>query len=626
MRILFCSAYNDPGGFILEKAKNAFEPFEVIFTTTVWSHEYLNYNNIDHLTTDDILDSSILNEVGSINYKLVKYLCEELDNRFRILLNTEDNNIPSNLIWCNFYEMKSLVDSIVTGSHFCTEIYDRYNPEEVAICLPAQEDVDPGELVFFELCFPRTIIKFFSSRGVRVHILQNGASSRDTFNSIKEKIVSLLRVCRRVPQLLSFLFMLYYNKKFPRILFTDSNGDLRPVVLSLNNEEKRGSLVFDDIARQLISTICISRKSLGFLKDKELVIKSVIFDTISEANLRPFFGSNATSDRVVDSILSEEIGEYLLRVLPGQIRLYYTGRLLSKFGVRKAICSNVNCASKGIFLEGLRRAGCDTFQFQHGGNFGYIEQPLQTSFSTCQTSHFLCYGKRVSKYLQKFCKETEFIPVGSPRLSSFVKQWNKMGCRLRNPIKKVIIFAPNEESGHWVFHPDQPFSTLLIWQNAVEIIRALGILKHTTTFVKLSENHFFARFPFESFVERENLQNITVIRKGTLLDFADIADIFVLNWGATAMIEALITRKPVVVYDLGLKIIDEVKDLLSKSVFLVQDITEFKTTIHYLLDHYYEASRIKSPDEFLELYAGINSPWSPVDAVKAYLFNPDSHH
>ena len=248
-----------------------------------------------------------------------------------------------------------------------------------------------------------------------------------------------------------------------------------------------------------------------------------------------------------------------------------------------------------VVLAASQSAGIPTFSYQHGSS-ARINVDYWIVTELLHSDYFFVYGKGTKKLLcsrQKYLSKRtsgQPIAVGSARLdalrggksSRFV--WSMKRRLIRKSDSPIVLYAPTHYGEHGFSMSSLPDVTYFeLQQRVVELFASFP----NVCFV-------YKEFPSKTLpnpipqIISQQIPNGIVISDIPFVDLMWVADFILLDEDSTALNEALLTEKPIVLYDRGSQyewlVPHGSRELLRRRVLVANSVDDFVTLIRTVLE------------------------------------------
>lgn len=259
-------------------------------------------------------------------------------------------------------------------------------------------------------------------------------------------------------------------------------------------------------------------------------------------------------------------------------------------------------------LQAARSAGVPTVTVQHGGFEGNCDYTTYDLTDLRLADNRLAYGRATAEYLRERAVGaglgTHVIATGSPRLDA-VRSRTDQRAEVRRRLvlpddAPVVAYVPTSYQYNWYMsrgaYLAAPYFQLLIRVTAV-----LARFEPVRILYKP-----FPEEPLDPIVRwiQRNHPNIKVIRHTPFTELLDAADACVIDIPSTALLEALLTPKPVLAYADArfVTLRPEARKLLSRRTLLSEKPEEFLAQLEGFLARGRFGELTNPDDSFLRAY------------------------
>ena len=329
---------------------------------------------------------------------------------------------------------------------------------------------------------------------------------------------------------------------------------------------------------------------------------------------------NLFSPFVADGLDLSDVAARRLRsfwedVIPEMYGHFVRARTLFAGGRPRAVVAPyAEAAWQAPTLEAARSLGVPTIIYQHGGFQGACELPIWRETDRYVADYLFVYGDGVRAYLDEDDRRlgpprARTVVVGSARLDALRRRPSpvtvasiRRAAGVRSPSTPLVLYIPYMLRGNLRYlscddYPDVWFYDLQA--RIIDLFREFPDIHLVyKTFSDGLANPLRAR--------ARAMRNVSVIEpvemRVTRLMWA--ADAILLDIPSTALLECLLTPKPMVVFadEQCLRMREEAKDLLRRRAPLAETPDEFVTAARRLLEDRRFAELARPDDGFLRAY------------------------
>jgi hypothetical protein len=252
-----------------------------------------------------------------------------------------------------------------------------------------------------------------------------------------------------------------------------------------------------------------------------------------------------------------------------------------------------SCTSRSA-SQAARNSNIPVVTWQHGG-FGYMDYPMAIHTDLMSSDVCFVFGEGVVKKYAREAKRfgTRLVPIGSPSLETLyqMSRPNKAKKFVKLiPGKKVVLYVTTnflQNATNVSFPP--PYSDNNIWHTQRTILGILAKHNDHTTIVKTHPNPICRDSPMRLYSKENKFENCQFVRDEC--DFPDllpIADLLVIDFPSTTLLQALTTSKPIFVYTGHLHLDAQAQKMLEQRAFCYRDLKSFVDA----LDRYLSKGKI----------------------------------
>lgn len=257
-------------------------------------------------------------------------------------------------------------------------------------------------------------------------------------------------------------------------------------------------------------------------------------------------------------------------------------------------------------LAAARKLGIPTVVYQHGGMVGVCELPVFRETDRYVADHMLVYGDGVKAYfdeddLRRGADRATTTAVGSARLDA-VRAGRRRWTSLRRRARPVVLYIAEQLRGNAHYLNCNGYPDVSFYELQANLVDLFGEFPHIHFIYKAFADHLPNPIP-EATRRVANIETVGFLeRRATTLMWD--ADLIVLDMPSTALLECLLTPKPLVVFadSRSLRMREEAKRLLRRRCLLTDTPEEFLAELRRVLSMGTFAQFARSDDSFLSAY------------------------
>lgn len=318
----------------------------------------------------------------------------------------------------------------------------------------------------------------------------------------------------------------------------------------------------------------------------------------------------------VSSALREVVAPFLRRWLLWDVPTFWAQFLaardwLSASGVTAAVGIEVEGLWTSALCHAAKSLGLPRVARIHNGGL-FQDLPAVDCYGPTQSDFFLVNGTGDAAYLEELARRypdvsrAVNIPVGSPRLDGVAGSRPQRVARLESRLRRgdtrpLVLYVPTMLMGCYRYFCEGYISDSAYVILVQRILRCFSDFPDVRVLYKPMARAF-TRDPIPDFIARE-LSNVEVIW-GRLTDVMWAADAIVIDFSATAITEAVVTDKPLVVHagrDWA-RMLPQGKTALEGRALISETIEEFETNIRTFLAKGTFEPVTTPAHEFIRLY------------------------
>lgn len=312
-------------------------------------------------------------------------------------------------------------------------------------------------------------------------------------------------------------------------------------------------------------------------------------------------------------VIEERLQFLVERLTPACLNAYEdAAEILKRRKVKAFLAASFDSCTGHSASQAARDSNVPVVTWQHGA-YGYMKHPMVNYLDFMSSDFHFVYGDGVLDRYTESAKRfgARLISIGSPSLEVLYRMPQPKKARKivrLDPRKKVVVYALTTfyQNTLYISHFPPPSDNQL-WCAQRAVLNVLG--KHDDYTVVVKTQPCGTREPpVRSYGKENRFENCHFIKdECTFTDLLPIADLVVLDFPSTPLLQALTTSKPIFVFTGRLCLDAQAKKLLERRVFCYDNPRIMAND----LDLYLSESRIdKKVDlndkEFLKAY-GISS-------------------
>lgn len=316
----------------------------------------------------------------------------------------------------------------------------------------------------------------------------------------------------------------------------------------------------------------------------------------------------------ISNIMTSRLVRYLSKRANMNFKLHQ--KAIQYFNEREPIMALVGSADshdRQLIQKAAHSTGVPVAGFQHGGAYGYIDTPVH--YTDLKNDYFCTFGQGVTETMDRIANENglpaEPLTLGISLLRSGhdtqrIAKIDRGGARL-NGQSDSLLYVATSLLGHRLTGPHYWYSDVVYYHHQTQMADVLASLAGLDIKFK---PHYKDRVknPIRRYIQDQEY-NINVIDDTPLVEVLPDADLVVIDYPSTTLLEAMIMRKPTIYLDLGwVRWVPEAKRRLEDSIEFLEKKEGWESNLRNLLlrENTIDTSEY---DKFLDKYA--NDNYSP---------------
>ncbi len=287
----------------------------------------------------------------------------------------------------------------------------------------------------------------------------------------------------------------------------------------------------------------------------------------------------------------EERLQFLVERLPLVCLKAYdqVNEVLIKSEVKALLSSGWAVCTDHSVAQAAHNADIPVIIWQHG-SYGYMNQPLVIYNEMMGTDALFVFGEGVVEKYAEPAKRlgTRLIPVGSTSLEAMNSKILSDKVKKLFPLnsqKKTLLYATaNFYQNDLYVSLSPPFSDNHFWYTQRMILDVLARHRDYNIVVKLSPARGYRDTPLSSYASEKGIENCRFIKdECSFTDLLALADVLVIDFPSTVLLQALSTLKPIFVFTGHLHIDDRAQELLARRASCHRQLADFTDALDRFL-------------------------------------------
>jgi hypothetical protein len=323
-------------------------------------------------------------------------------------------------------------------------------------------------------------------------------------------------------------------------------------------------------------------------------------------------------------VVEERLQFLVEQLTPACINAYKeTAELLRKRKIKAFLSSAFDSCTSHSAARAAQNSNVPVVTWQEG-SYGYFNHPIAIYNNLMDSDAFFTYGEGVVSEYRISAKRfnTRLLPIGSAALDALsqTRQSRKVKKLANTMSKKGVLYeTTNYYQNSLYLSIPPPFSDNHFWYTQRMILDTLAKHHDYTAVVKLHPNPIYRAPSLRVYAETKKFKNCRFFRdEYTATDLLSIADLLVIDFPTTTLLEALTTSKPIFIYIGHLHINTKALKLLERRAFCYRELKSFTNALNeYLSEGKIDRKVNLNDKKFLETYGvGPQKRGSAVRAAK----------
>jgi len=543
----------------------------------------LHNRGIRSFFADELIEAPDLNRMGQKNTVRAKKISTMIDNglslQFKFL---RENNI--NIASAHFYHLKMFLDASLSIYLLLKALLNKVEAEEIIVFKDRYSF--EGLAKCDDSMTPALVDHVFSKKPYRLRVIANEAPVLFNFDP-----ASLRRLAGKLCRTLLFLIgrkryrgkgLVLHNQHDVPFVVKEILKDIDFYTIALNRHFM--------ILQSLYSFNFALKPVLPENKFYSAGIKEVFRELAHSREHKEIFAFDQDFSNFICKCLEGYFLQTVGRILP-QAELIR--QQLIRLSPKVLITSDCKVDMiNTLLLEIARSMNVPIVSYQEGGGAGFLNWPMYST-EMDMSDYFLVYGNgaRTTPFIKG---RAEVVPVGSMRLGSLERNILRSKNEADRPIYVVLDASKIGSRQHYPYNGGL-FSKA--YANHLRIIDSLSAFKDTAFVIKTIAGR---EYLYEPFINKNHTRIVT----RPLTEVLNDASAFLMEAPATALLEAILTEKPVAFFydpecfNFG----EDALMMMSKRIRIASDFNRLEELMSLLLEDIKSGSALSSSREFLNNY------------------------
>jgi hypothetical protein len=558
----------------------------------------LDKHNIPYKILEDYYEPQELYRLGIANYKKLENICEIIDKQIQQSIPIIDE-IEITPALFSMYHLKILYDAVTVRLFQLLKVIDAEKPDVVFTYDSKLYPFGIAEMAPYLLFDNRESIytqllslpDWKETVVVLPHIPQPKnayySQTQKKKTTFKEKFVQWLQ---SYPNLFD-LALAIKNKNWQRLPKPRVNKDSSVLIFGVGYNWEDS---INDLHSVGLGRIFRMRDNLeSWLSEpfSEGVDASALHNIWKRLQLNDKFRNFFIWENINFFPLVDKRLQFLIeRLTFACINAYKDAESLQKKNSIKALLAPTfsTCTGQSVAMA-AKKNGIPVIVWQHGGH-GHINYPVITYTDLMPSDFHFVFGEGFVEHNGENAKRfnTKLVVVGSASLDALNKRKEA-----RPTIKKLVGLNSNKkvlyattifyQNNHYIYgYP--PFSDRCYWTTQKSIMDILGMHREYTAVIKVHPALVYRESPMRVYSEDKGFDNCQFIRNECgFPDLLPIADVIVIDFPSTILLQALTMSKPIFLYLGHLNIDKKVESLFKRRTYCYSDLNEFTQALDTFL-------------------------------------------
>lgn len=605
----------------------------------------LDKRKITYSVPEEYHNSRDLYAIGTSNYGKTEDMCRIMDDALKDASKSASvNDIRPALF--SYYSIKVLVDAVSFRAFQIARILEKEKPDEVVFYESRTFPFGITETAPFlmfdnrESLYSKVLAlsgeKYGNIRFTPIPSAQDAPAPSDTSQKHFSSMSHITRSFKLAIQSYESIYSLAYDCKYygfkNALYYRFLSGKKKPILLF--GAPYNWDLCLDDLMANGLWPIIRVRDDLEYWLGRKGKLDfnpdEVVAGLKNDTSFRMMFVFDGVD---LFPIFESRVAYLTMDLTSACFAAYFdTRRALKRGNARFFVTSTLATCTSQAAAKAAKELSVPVVAWQHG-NCGYMEQPMVYYCDILPSDAMLVFGPGVvSKYdgvekgrvsMKMDGVRARLIPVGSTRLEALIERFSsaeKEKSSVKNPSMKTILYVTTAFQQNNLYLSAPPvLSDIGLFRMQKEIVDALGSLRNSRIIVKTHDNAVCRETPLRVYAALKGYSNMEVIRnEKKFSDLLPEADVVVIDFPSTVLLESLATKKPIFVFMPFQPLDAMARELLERRAFTYDSLSLLLSDVRSFVE---EGARPSKADllnyEFMKSFgSGFNGKRASINAVE----------
>jgi len=304
-------------------------------------------------------------------------------------------------------------------------------------------------------------------------------------------------------------------------------------------------------------------------------------------------------------VLEERIRYVIEQLAPVCLSAYQkSSQIIRDRGIKAILASTLSTCIGHTVSKAAQNARIPVITWQHGA-YGAAPNPMLTYNDLMSSDVYFTFGVGVVKQFTEPAKRwgTSLLPIGSALLDRSLKMAQSQNTTKLQPRKKNVLYTTtNYYQNNYYVHLPPYFSDNRFWRVQSAILDVLSKNNDYDIIVKCHPNPIYREPPLNLYAQEKGFRNCRFLKDESFTELLQMAEIIIIDWPSTTLLQALTTSKPIFVYTGHHDLDEETETLLKRRAYCFSDVDELKKSLDLFLVSKLDVEVDLKDMEFLKVY------------------------
>jgi len=597
----------------------------------------LDKKGIQYFIPEDFYTEQELYQIGQESHRRILEFCTILDQKLNTASEISFKKLKPALF--NIYPLTIAFDTVVSKVFQIERLIEEFQPKRIYI-----HDNRAYHPITHNLFFSNTesiFTKILTLKGWDSEVTflegnplpfsrEGSRNRRLLFQAIK----AIMRKSQRLPRIYSFILasLLTKGKNLRALIIKKALLKRKNIRVFISNRNHNWDCLIEDLLLNNIIPLWRCENQERLTRDiSGIDSKAFLESTENDENFRELF---IWGDLDIFPILKDRI-EFIIsdgaKLCLGAYN--HTLQNIEKYGIKAILSSSRITGVEHSICLAAKHVGVPVITWQHGG-LGACDHYLAPYNDLMGSDKYFVFGDGVCQWLKEYehLFNTNLVPTGSAFIEKPIKTKRKTNTAIYRQFVSLVkrrqsiicLYATTNYFGNlWYLNTNIPFSDRKFFISQKKIIQFLQKFGQVATIFKLNPNPLHENPPLLSLLR---LDKTYVVKNEYSFDYlCDIADIIVIDYPWTAILEAISTDKPVFVLLEQLDFFEESRAFLSRRAICADNTADLLMALESYIGRGIYPADIKDNTFLLDYGLHLSDGRTKDRAIKELFRTIDAH-